>query len=62
MSSLISDKPVTGNGMQPYRPSCGKFTFNSVNANLVRTIEKLYDKATSEVQMIGRMAHKNSRN
>ena len=46
MSSLISKKPLTDVGMQPYRPPC---------ANLVRTIEKLYDKTTSAVQMNGGM-------
>ena len=45
MSSLISKKPLTEYGMQPYGPPC--------SANLVRTIEQLYDKATSAVQMNG---------
>ena len=31
--------------MQPYGPPCGS------NANLIRTIEQLYPKATSAVQM-----------
>ena len=50
MSSLISKKPLTEYGMQPYGPPCGS-TISS--ANLVRTIEQLYYKATSAVQMNG---------
>ena len=43
MSSLISKKPLTEYGMQPYGPPCGGTI----------TIEQLYDKATSAVQMNG---------
>ena len=45
MSSVISKKPLTEYGMQPYWPS--------ISANLVCTIGQLYDKATSPVQMNG---------
>ena len=45
MSSVISKKPLTEYGMQPYGPS--------ISANLVCTIGQLYDKATSPVQMNG---------
>ena len=51
MSSLISKKPLTEYGMQPYGPPCGS-TRPGISANLVRTIEQLYDKATS-VEMNG---------
>ena len=51
MSSLISKKPLTKCGMQPYGPPCMR-KYN-INANLVHTIEQLYDKATSAVQMNG---------
>ena len=51
MSLLISKKPLTEYGMQPYGPPCGSTI--STSANLVRTIEQLYDKATSAVQMNG---------
>ena len=50
MSSLISKKPLTEYGMQPYWPPCGSTI--SVQ-NLVRNTEQLYDKATSAVQMNG---------
>ena len=49
MSSSISKKPLTEYGMQPYGPPWG----STISANLVRTIEQLYDKATSAVQMNG---------
>ena len=45
MSSVILKKPLTEYGTQPYGPN--------VSANLVCTIEQLYDKATSRVQMAG---------
>ena len=45
MSSVISKKPLTEYGTQPYGPS--------ISANLVCTIGQLYDKATSPVQMNG---------
>ena len=44
MSSLISKKPLTEYGTQPYGPPCGSIIS-------VCTIEQLYDKATSAVQM-----------
>ena len=47
MSSLISKKPLTEYGMQLYRPSCG----STISMQIVRTIVKLYGKATSAVQM-----------
>ena len=34
---------------------------HNISANLVRTIEQLYDKATSAVQMNGRVVQNNSR-
>ena len=51
MSSLISKKPLTEYGTQPYGPPCGSTI--SVQIYIVRTIEQLYDKATSAVQMNG---------
>ena len=45
MSSVISKKPLTEYGTQPYGPS--------ISANLVCTIGQLYDKAKSPVQMNG---------
>ena len=48
MSSLISKKPLTEYGMQPY--TMRKY---NISANLGRTIEQLYDKATSAVQING---------
>ena len=42
---MISKKPLTEYGTQPYGPS--------ISANLVCTIGQLYDKATSPVQMNG---------
>ena len=45
MSSVISKKPLTEYGTQPYGPS--------ISANLVCTIGQVYDKATSPVQMNG---------
>ena len=43
MSSVISKNPLTEYGTQPYGPS--------ISANLVCTIEQLYDKATSPVHI-----------
>ena len=45
MSSVISKKPLTEYGTQPYGPS--------ISANLDCTIGQLCDKATSPVQMNG---------
>ena len=46
MSSVIKKKTnLTEYGTQPYGPN--------ISANLVCTIEQLYDKATSPVQMPG---------
>ena len=45
MSSLISEKTLIEYGMRKY----------NISANLVCTIEQLYDKATSAVQMNGGM-------
>ena len=45
MSLVISKKPFTEYGTQPYGPN--------ISANLVCTIGQLYDKATSQVQMKG---------
>ena len=45
MASVISKKPLTEYGTQPYGPS--------ISANLVCTIGQVYDKATSPVQMNG---------
>ena len=45
MSSVISKKPLTEYGTQPYGPR--------ISANPVCTIGQLYDKATSPVQMNG---------
>ena len=49
MSSLISKRFLTEYGMQPY----GRMRKYNINANLVRTIEQLYDKATRAIQMNG---------
>ena len=43
MSSVISKNSLTEYGTQPYGPN--------ISANLVCTIQQLYDKATSPVQM-----------
>ena len=43
MSSVKKKTPLTEFGTQPYGPN--------TSANLVCTIEQLYDKATSPVQM-----------
>ena len=48
MFSLISSKPLTEYGIQPYRPPCGSAI---ISASLVCTVEQLYDKATSADQM-----------
>ena len=50
MSSLISKKALTEYDMQPIWATMLKY---NISANLVRTIEQLYDKATSAVQMNG---------
>ena len=48
MSVIDLKKPLAEYGMQPD----GLRKYN-INANLVRTTEQLYDKATSAVQMNG---------
>ena len=50
MYSLISKKPLTEYCTQHFRACMRKY---NISANLVRTIEQLYDKATSAVQMNG---------